>query len=134
MVAYGDGLGSVDIGKLVEFHNSHGGLATVTAVRPPARFGALTLEDGLVTSFSEKPQTDQGWINGGYFVFEHRVLDFIEGENVSLEREPLSRLAAEGHLHAFQHSGFWQPMDTQREKQILQDLWDGGRAPWKVWT
>jgi len=105
----------------------------VTAVRPPARFGGLTLDGDAVCEFSEKPQTGEGWINGGFFVFEPEVLDYIEGDSTILEREPLERLASEGELMAFRHTGFWQPMDTLREKQLLESLWAGGNAPWKVW-
>jgi glucose-1-phosphate cytidylyltransferase len=133
MVTYGDGLGDVDIGALVAFHRAHGKLATVTAVHPPARFGDLVLDKDAVRTFSEKPQTGEGWINGGFFVFEPGVLDYIADEQTSLEREPLERLAADHQLMAFRHSGFWQPMDTLREKQLLESLWESGKAPWKNW-
>ena len=133
MVTYGDGVGSVDITKLIAFHKAHGKLATVTAVRPPSRFGDLAMEGDIVRKFSEKPQTGEGWINGGFFVLEPEVLDRIESDDISLEREPLAGLAQEGQLRAFRHEGFWQPMDTVREKQLLEDLWSSGRAPWKVW-
>lgn len=133
MVTYGDGLSDIDVGKLVEFHRSHGRLATVTAVRPPARFGGLTIEDAMVREFTEKPQTGEGWINGGFFVFEPRVLDYMQSDEVVLERAPLERLAAEKQLMAYQHTGFWQPMDTLREKVMLEALWDSGKAPWKIW-
>ncbi len=133
MATYGDSLGDIDIRALLDFHRSHGRLATVTAVRPPARFGGLTLDGDAVCEFSEKPQTGEGWINGGFFVFEPEVLDYIEGDSTILEREPLERLASEGELMAFRHTGFWQPMDTLREKQLLESLWAGGNAPWKVW-
>ncbi|MBE0447658.1 MAG: glucose-1-phosphate cytidylyltransferase [Actinobacteria bacterium] len=133
MVTYGDGVSDVNISSLVAFHGSHGKLATVTAVRPPARFGGLVVSDGQVTEFSEKPQTGEGWINGGFFVFEPGVLDYISDEQTILEREPLERLAADGQLVAFKHEGFWQPMDTLREKQMLESLWASGNAPWKVW-
>ena len=133
MVTYGDGLGDVDIRSLVEFHRSHGKLATVTAVHPPARFGDLTLDKDSVRQFSEKPQTAEGWINGGFFVFEPRVFDYIADDQTSLEREPLERLAADGELMAFRHTGFWQPMDTLREKELLESLWSSGKAPWKRW-
>jgi glucose-1-phosphate cytidylyltransferase len=132
MLTYGDGLGSVDIGALVAFHRAHGKLATVTAVHPPARFGDLNIEGDRVRSFTEKPQTGEGWINGGFFVFEPGVLDYIAGEETSLEREPLSHLASDGQLMAYRHDGFWQPMDTVREKQILEQLWADGTAPWKA--
>jgi len=133
MATYGDSLGDVDIRSLVEFHRSHGKLATVTAVRPPARFGELVLDGDRVSQFSEKPQTGEGWINGGFFVFEQGIFDYLTGEQSVLEREPLERLAAEGQLMVFRHTGFWQPMDTLREKLYLDSLWNNGRAPWKVW-
>ncbi len=133
MVTYGDGVGNVDIGALLAFHRSHGKLATVTAVRPPARFGALQLDGRQVTRFAEKPHTEGGWINGGYFVFEPRVLDYLDGDSSTLEGEPLERLAREGQLMAFPHEGFWQPMDTLRDRQMLEALWADGNAPWKVW-
>jgi glucose-1-phosphate cytidylyltransferase len=130
MVTYGDGLGDVDIGALVAFHRAHGKLATVTAVRPPARFGALVLDGDVVQVFSEKSQMGEGWINGGFFVFEPSVLAYLGGDETILEREVLDRLAADGELMAFRHPGFWQPMDTLREKQILESLWASGEAPW----
>jgi glucose-1-phosphate cytidylyltransferase len=133
MVTYGDGVANVDIEKLVRFHDRHGRLATVTAVRPPARFGAMELHEDQVTSFSEKPQTGAGWINGGFFVFERAVLDYIVGDDTLLEHEPLERLAAEGELMAFRHPGFWEPMDTQRDLDNLNRQWASGEAPWKVW-
>jgi glucose-1-phosphate cytidylyltransferase len=133
MVTYGDGLGNVDVKALLEFHRRHGRLATVTAVRPPARFGDLSLEGDGVRSFAEKPQTHEGWINGGFFVFEPGVLDYVAGDETSLEQGPLDRLAAEGQLMAFRHAGFWQPMDTIREKELLESLWASGNAPWKTW-
>jgi glucose-1-phosphate cytidylyltransferase len=134
MATYGDGLGNVDIRALTEFHRSHGKLATVTAVRPPARFGDLAIDGNLVLKFAEKPQTGEGWINGGFFVFQPEVFDYIDGDETSLEREPLERLAAEGQLAAFRHEGFWQPMDTLREKELLESLWSSGQAPWKIWS
>jgi len=130
LVTYGDGLGNVDLKALVEFHRSHGKLATVTAVSPIARFGSLALNGDRVTAFAEKPQTGEGWINGGFFVFEPRVLDYIPGDQTALEREPLERLAADGQLMAYRHSGFWHPMDTLRDKQLLESLWASGKAPW----
>lgn len=133
MVTYGDGVADVDIRSLVQFHCSHGRLATVTAVRPPARFGSLMLENGTVREFSEKPQVGEGWINGGFFVLEPRVFDYLDGDQCILEREPLERLAADRQLMAFRHEGFWQPMDTLRDKQMLEALWDAGKAPWKIW-
>ncbi len=132
-VTYGDGLANVDIGALLEFHEEQGKLATVTAVHPPARFGELGLDGPVVTQFSEKSQTHVGWINGGFFVFEPGVLDYLEGDRSSLEREPLERLVADGELCAFRHTGFWQPMDTLREKEMLESLWESGEAPWKIW-
>jgi glucose-1-phosphate cytidylyltransferase len=134
MVTYGDGVGNVNVRELLDFHRSHGKLATVTAVRPPARFGGLVLDGHSVREFSEKPQTGEGWINGGFFVFEPRALEYIASDSTMLEREPLEQLAADGELMAFLHEGFWQPMDTLREKRILDELWDGGKAPWKTWT
>ncbi|HEX7070002.1 MAG TPA: glucose-1-phosphate cytidylyltransferase [Rhodothermales bacterium] len=134
MVTYGDGIGNVNIRELLDFHRSHGLLATVTAVRPPARFGDLTMsDDGDVLRFAEKPQTGEGWINGGFFVFEPGVFDYLADDDTILEREPLERLASEHQLKAFRHDGFWQPMDTLREKRLLESLWTEGRAPWKVW-
>ena len=133
MATYRDGVGDINIASLQAFHRSHGRLATVTAVRPPARFGALTLDRDAVVGFSEKPQNQEGWINGGFFVFEPAVLDYIESDATSLEHEPLRNLCLEGQLAAYRHEGFWQPMDTRREKDLLQSLWDAGEAPWKVW-
>jgi len=134
MVTYGDGVGDVDITALASFHRSHGGLATVTAVRPPSRFGSLSLDGDRVLEFSEKPQTGEGWINGGFFVLEPGVLDYIAGDDISFEREPLERLANEGQLMAYRHPGFWHPMDTLRDKQLLESLWSSGKAPWKTWA
>lgn len=133
MVTYGDGVGDVDVGALVDFHRSHGGLATVTAVRPPARFGGLAFDGDRVCEFSEKPQASEGWINGGFFVFEPEVLDYVEDDATILERTPLERLARDGQLYAYRHEGFWQPMDTLRERNLLESLWASGNAPWKVW-
>lgn len=130
MVTYGDGLSDIDIGALVAFHRSHGRLATVTAVHPPARFGAMELCEARVLRFSEKPQTEVGWINGGFFVFEPGVFDYLGGDDMPLERQPLERLAAAGELMAYRHQGFWQPMDTLREKRQLEELWERGNAPW----
>ncbi len=131
MVTYGDGLGDIDLTALEAFHRSHGRLATVTAVRPPARFGALALDGSHVVEFAEKPQADEGWINGGFFVFEPGIFDYLD-EGVPLERQPLERLAADRQLIAFRHEGFWQPMDTLRERQLLEALWQSGEAPWQT--
>ncbi len=133
MVTYGDGVGDIDISALLAFHREHGRLATVTAVRPPARFGALALDGCQVRCFSEKPQTSEGWINGGYFVFEPEIFDYFDDDATILEHEPLERLAAEGQLMAYRHPGFWQPMDTLREKLMLEEMWSSGRAPWRIW-
>lgn len=132
LATYGDGLGNVDIGALVAFHRAHGKRATITAVRPPARFGSLVLRDNQVEAFSEKNQAETGWINGGFFVFEPEVLDYLDGDATVLEREPLERLASDGELMAYQHEGFWQPMDTLREREMLEALWATGDAPWRV--
>ena len=134
MVTYGDGVGDVDVRSLLAFHESHGRLATVTAVRPPARFGAMEIAaDDHVRSFAEKQQAAAGWINGGYFVFESRVLDYIDGDEIALEREPMERLCADGQLMAYRHHGYWEPMDTQRDLDHLNSQWEDGSAPWKVW-
>ncbi|HEY1018685.1 MAG TPA: glucose-1-phosphate cytidylyltransferase [Sediminibacterium sp.] len=130
MLTYGDGVSDVDISKLLAFHRSHGKLATVTAVRPPVRFGELLIEEGRVCQFQEKPQAGEGWINGGFFVFEPEVFDFIKDDKTFLEREPLEQLAAQGQLMAYQHAGFWQCMDTIRDKEFLQSAWQSGKAPW----
>jgi glucose-1-phosphate cytidylyltransferase len=134
LMTYGDGIGNVDVRAAVDFHRRHGRLATVTAVRPPARFGGLEFDGDQVVRFNEKPQVGEGWINGGYMVLEPGVFDYIQGDETVFEREPLERLAAEAQLMAYRHEGFWQPMDTLREKQLLEELWQGGSAPWKVWT
>ncbi len=131
MLTYGDGVSDVNVRKLVEFHIAHGKKATLTAVRPPARFGGLIFDDtGLVSEFTEKPQTGEGWINGGFFVLEPEVLDYIASPETILEREPLENLARDGELMVFRHEGFWQAMDTLREKRLLEDLWTSGNAPW----
>jgi glucose-1-phosphate cytidylyltransferase len=130
---YGDGVSDVDIGKCIEFHESHGKLATVTAVQPPGRYGALERRGHEVVGFTEKPRGDGGLINGGFFVLSPRCLDYIDGDDTSWERAPLMRLAADGELMSFEHLGFWQPMDTLREKNLLEDLWQSGKAPWKCW-
>ena len=133
MLTYGDGVSDVDITALMAFHRAHGKVATVTAVRPPARFGALEVEHGRVKRFAEKPITESGWINGGFLVLEPRIFDYLEGDHSTLEREPLERLVADQELMAFQHEGFWQPMDTLRDKQALEALWAAGKAPWRQW-
>lgn len=133
MVTYGDGLGDINVCALAEFHRSHGKIATVTAVRPPARFGSLLLQGSTVCEFAEKPQADEGWINGGFFVFNPEIFDYLEDDTTILERDPLERLAKEKQLMAFRHAGFWQPMDTLRERLLLESLWAGGQAPWKIW-
>ncbi|MBB6341070.1 glucose-1-phosphate cytidylyltransferase [Pseudomonas fluvialis] len=131
---YGDGVSDLDIGALLRFHQEHGRLATVTAVQPPGRYGALQREGDQVTGFIEKPRGDGGWINGGFFVLSPKVLPYIDGEDTTWEAEPLARLASEGELMAFEHSGFWHPMDTLRDKNYLEHLWQSGAAPWKQWS
>jgi len=130
---YGDGVSDVDIGKLVEFHQSNGSLATVTAVQPPGRFGSLDVEHNKIVGFKEKPQGDGAWVNGGFFVLSPKVIDYIEGDQTVWERGPVEQLAQKRQLSAFNHLGFWQPMDTLRDKIHLEKLWDSGTAPWKVW-
>jgi glucose-1-phosphate cytidylyltransferase len=130
MATYGDGLADLDVKQLVDFHRKHGKAATVTAVRPPSRFGGLELDGPQVRRFSEKPQTGEGWINGGFFVFEPSIFGYLGGDATILERDPLERLAADGQLMAFRHEGFWQPMDTLRDKQLLEGLFASGKAPW----
>lgn len=130
---YGDGVGSVDITALIEFHKTHGKSATVTAVQPPGRFGALEMTGVNVNSFVEKPHGDGMYINGGFFVLNSEVIDLIDDDSTIWERKPLEALAAAGELQAFKHDGFWQPMDTLRDKQHLEELWQSGQAPWKVW-
>ena len=132
-MTYGDGVGSINISELVAFHRQHGKLATMTATQPPGRFGALQLDDHAVTSFLEKPTGDGGWINGGFFVLSPKTLDLIEGDETIWERNPLETLARTRQLLAYFHGGFWQPMDTLRDKNHLEDLWQSGKAPWKVW-
>ena len=130
---YGDGVANVDITALVAFHQQHGKLATVTAVQPPGRYGALQMDDQSVRGFIEKPQGDGGWINGGFFVLSPRCIELIAGDETSWEGDPLIKLAALDELRAYQHQGFWQPMDTLRDKNHLETLWESGKAPWKVW-
>ncbi|MBL6749655.1 MAG: glucose-1-phosphate cytidylyltransferase [Nevskia sp.] len=132
-LTYGDGVADVDIGALVAFHRRQKTLATLTASQPPGRFGALDMDGHLITAFREKPQGDGAWINGGFFVLSPRALDLIDGDDTAWEREPLERLAAQGQLSAYQHTGFWQCMDTLRDKKLLESLWESGRAPWKSW-
>ncbi len=133
MLTYGDGVSDIDLRRLLEFHRSHGKLATVTAVRPPARFGSLRFQGPLVTDFQEKPQAGEGWINGGFFVLEPQVADYISGAAAIWEHEPMERLAADGQLVAFRHPGFWQCMDTLRDLRLLEGLWSAGNPPWKSW-
>jgi glucose-1-phosphate cytidylyltransferase len=131
---YGDGLSDIDITQEVAFHRAHGRLATVAAVQPPGRYGALTRSGDMVEGFLEKPNGDGGWINGGFFVLQPEVLDYIDGDATSWEVEPMTRLAAENQMMAFEHVGFWQPMDTLREKNQLEDMWQSRHAPWRLWT
>ena len=130
---YGDGLCNVDIKKSIEFHKNNGGIGTVTAVQPPGRFGALELDDTNVLKFQEKPKGDSGWINGGFFVFEPKIFDYIENDSTILERAPLEGLANAGKLGAYRHTGFWQGLDTLRDRNQLDSLWNDGKAPWKIW-
>ena len=130
---YGDGVSDVDITSLIKAHRATGKKATVTAVQPSGRFGAMNLEGNSVANFVEKPEGDGGWVNGGFFILEPDVLDLISGDEVIWEREPLQTLASRGQLHAFRHQGFWQPMDSLRDKNHLEELWDSGKAPWKIW-
>lgn len=133
-VTYGDGVSNVDLGALLNFHQSHGRIATVTAVRPPARFGGLMFEGDLVTTFIEKPQIGEGWINGGFLVFSPGVFDYLEDDMSSLEADALEALASDRQLVAYRHNNFWQCMDTLRDKRLLERLWQEGVAPWKVWS
>ncbi|HTD36680.1 MAG TPA: glucose-1-phosphate cytidylyltransferase [Candidatus Limnocylindrales bacterium] len=131
---YGDGVSDVDVRAVIDQHNASGALATMTTVQPPGRFGAVRLEEHKIVAFDEKPQGDGAWINGGYFVLSPGVFDYLGGDETVWEREPLERLAAEGKLSAFVHRGFWHPMDTLRDKHLLEELWASGRAPWKSWS
>lgn len=131
MLTYGDGVCDVNIQDLLAFHKNHGKLATVTAVRPPSRFGGLSFDGDLVTKFEEKPQIGEGWINGGFFVLEPGIVDYIDHDDLVWEREPMERLAAEGQLVAYSHEGFWQCMDTLRDVRLLESLWQKGQAPWR---
>ena len=130
---YGDGVGDIDITRSIALHRHHGKLATLTATYPPGRFGALQMEGGRITDFLEKPQGDGGMINGGYFVLDPKVIDYIDDDATIWEQEPLRTLAHDGQLMAYEHHGFWQPMDTLRDKQHLEALWSGGKAPWRIW-
>ncbi len=134
-MTYGDGVSDIDINALLDFHRSQNTLATVTAVQPPGRFGTFTLSEGQtrVTSFREKPKGDGAWVNGGFFVLEPGIMEYIDGDDTVWEREPLVRLAKAGQLSAYKHEGIWQPMDTIRDKNLLDDMWNSGRAPWKLW-
>jgi glucose-1-phosphate cytidylyltransferase len=133
MLTWGDGVSDVNLHDLIAFHRAHGKLATLTAVRPSARFGHLEMDGNQITEFSEKPQTAEGWINGAFFVLEPEIFDFIDGDDTHFEKEPLERLAAEGQLMAYRHTSFWQCMDTIREKKILETYWENGNAPWATW-
>ena len=133
MFTYGDGVADIDLQALLQFHHSHGKLATVTAVRPPARFGRMTIQSDRVVEFYEKPEASEGWINGGFFILNAATLDYIEGDNTSWEHDPIERLAREDQMASYKHTGFWSCMDTLREKNMLEDLWLSGNAPWKVW-
>jgi len=133
MLTYGDGVSNVDLGRVLEFHRSHGKIATITAVRPPARFGEMVFRDGDAVRFTEKPQMGEGWINGGFMVFEPAVLDLISADDVSLEADVLERLSREGELVAYRHGEFWQCVDTLRELRALRSMWDSGAAPWVTW-
>jgi len=134
MVTYGDGVSDIDLGDLLRFHRSHGKVATVTAVRPPARYGGLAFDGNLVARFVEKPQIGEGWINGGFLVFEPGVFDYLKGDETSLEAITLERLAADRQLAAYQHDRFWQCMDTLRDVRLLESLWQSGKPPWRVWA
>jgi len=132
-LTWGDGVSDVDLDKLLTFHKKHGKLATLTAVRPPARFGHLEIEGDQINVFDEKPQAGEGWINGAFFVLEPEIFDYIEGDSTQFEKEPLSNLAKDGQLMAYKHTGFWQCMDTIRDKKLLEKIWESGNAPWKNW-
>jgi len=130
---YGDGLSDVNISNLIKFHKNKKRIATITSVQPPGRFGLVDIHDDKISKFIEKPSGDGNWINGGYFVLEPKVFDYIEGDSTIWERKPLEKLASEDQLSAYKHSGFWQPLDTLRDKNRLEELWNSGKAPWKVW-
>jgi glucose-1-phosphate cytidylyltransferase len=133
MLTWGDGVADINLHELLAFHRAHGKLATMTAVRPPARFGYLEMDGNQIVEFSEKPQAKEGWINGAFFVLEPQVFDYIDGDDTLWEKEPLERLAKAGELMAYRHTSFWQCMDTLREKRLLESLWQSGKAPWRVW-
>jgi len=133
MLTYGDGVSNVNISELVKFHHAHGKLATMTAVHPSARFGQIVLKDERVIEFAEKPQTGEGWINGGFFVLQPEIVNYIEDDQTIWERKPMEQLAADGQLIAYRHNEFWQCMDTLRDVQLLNNLWNSGNAPWKIW-
>jgi glucose-1-phosphate cytidylyltransferase len=133
MLTWGDGVSTVDLNRLLAFHRSHGRLITMTAVRPPARYGHMEFDGDRIREFNEKPQAAEGWINGAFFVVEPQVFDYINGDDTQFEKEPLERLAADGELMAYRHEGFWQCMDTRRDKFTLEKLWESGEAPWKTW-
>jgi glucose-1-phosphate cytidylyltransferase len=133
LLTYGDGVGDINITELLDFHKAHGKLATVTTVKPPARFGRVGFDGDQVTTFAEKPEESEGWINGGFFVMDGRALDYIDGDQTVLEREPIERLARDKQLVGYRHYGFWSCMDTLKEKNMLEELWDTGHAPWKTW-
>jgi glucose-1-phosphate cytidylyltransferase len=130
---YGDGVADINISGLIQFHEKHGKLATITAVQPPGRYGGLNIQNSMVKNFTEKPRGDGGWINGGFFVLNPRCINYIDSDNTPWEHEPLQNIANDGELMAYEHQGFWQPMDTLREKKLLQELWESGKAPWKTW-
>jgi glucose-1-phosphate cytidylyltransferase len=130
---YGDGLSDIDLGRLIKFHRKQKTLATVTATQPPGRFGVLNIKNDKVVSFKEKPHRDSRWINGGFFVLSPKVIDYIQGDETIWENEPMEKLASEGQLSSYRHEGFWKPMDTLRDKNQLEKLWNSGKAPWKVW-
>lgn len=134
MLTYGDGVSDVDLHRLLRFHRAHGRIATVTAVHPPARFGGLVLDGDIVATFTEKSQTAEGWINGGYLVLEPEIFRYLQDDNTNFERDALERVATDGQLVAYRHDGFWQCMDTLRDKRLLETLWREGRAPWKLWA
>lgn len=133
MLTWGDGVSDVNLQDLLRFHRAHGKLATMTIVRPPARYGYMTMDGDQVVEFTEKPQLGEGWINGAFFVLEPEIFDYIEGDHTQWEKEPLEQLAANGQLMAYKHTSFWQCMDTLRERHILESMWESGQAPWKIW-